>query len=265
MIFSVIKRELTLRRNSLLVLCTVVALLAILYTTIFPSIQQQATQLMHSLKNVYKAVGIQGAPSFKTLFDYMALEMFAVTWPIIVTILVAGQAGASLAGETEKGSLAMLLALPIKRASTYFGKYLAGVVALIAFIVATLLPIPIAASIGGMSYHLPGLFTMTLMCLLFGLAVFSISLMLSALFNERGKVYGLSGGLLLIMYVFNIVSGLNQQLNWLKYLSFFHYFNAQSALGANHIALASFVMFLLVSVAAGIVGLLSFRSKDIAV
>ena len=265
MITAVIKRELTLRRNTLLVLCFVVFFLAILYTSIYPSIQSQANQLMHSLKGVYKAVGIQGTPSFKTLFDYMALEMFAVTWPIIVTILAAGQAGAAIAGETEKGTMAMLLALPIKRSATYLGKYLSGLVSIILFIVATLLPIPIAASIGGMGYKLANLFTMAVVCLLFAVAVFSLSLMFSALFNEKGKVYGLVGGLILIMYVLNVVAGLNSALSWLKYVSFFHYFNATAALSTNHIAASSWILFILVSLFAAFIGLMVFKRKDIAV
>ena len=259
---SVFRREFSLRRNSLIIFCTIVACLALLYTAIYPVLHHQAVQLINSLGNVYKDVGVVGKVSFSTLQSYMALEMFAITWPILVTVFSASLAGAALSGEIEKGTLGMLLALPLKRTTIYFGKYFTGLISIAVFVLATIVPIVLIAKIGHMDLQFSHFATTAVLCFLFGTAVYSLALFLSSLFNEKTYLYGLIGCIIFLMYVINAVASLKFSFSVFKYISLFHYLNVNSALVNNHIAGLSYLVFIAVSLFTTLIGVLILKHRD---
>jgi hypothetical protein len=99
--------------------------------------------------------------------------------------------------------------------------------------------------------------------LLFGLAVFSLAMLVSALFSEKGHVSMVMGGLLVLMYVLNLVAALKDSLADLKYLSFFHYFDAQSALTNGELNLASVWVFGAVIVISTVMGAVVWKRRDV--
>ncbi len=258
----VARRELSLRRNSVIIFCIIVAFLAVLYTSIYPALQHQASQLINSIGNVYKYVGVVGTVSFSTLQSYMALEMFAITWPILVTVFAASLSGAAISGEIEKGTLGMLLALPLKRTTIYLGKYLAGIISIAIFVITTITPIILIAKIGHINLEFNHFAMTALLCFLFGTAVYSLALFFSALLNEKTYLYGLIGSILFMMYVINAVAVLKPSLVALKYFSFFHYFNVNGSLVNNHISNSSYLIFISVSVFSTVIGVLILKYRN---
>jgi ABC-2 type transport system permease protein len=228
----IIRRELSVRRTSLIFYFALLAGMVVLYTSIFPTIQAQSAnfaQLIKSLGGVYKAMGIGGTITFNTLENYMSTELFGVTWPILAVVFTTGFAGSAIAGEIEKGTLGMVLALPIKRMRIYLAKYAAGLASFI------------------------------------GWAIFSLALMVSAMCSDKGRVYGIIGGLMAVMYVANAVAGIKQELSWIKYGSFFHYFAPTQALGSNHISPWSYLVFSAVAIVATVIGAVWFSRRDISI
>ena len=73
------------------------------------------------------------------------------------------------------------------------------------------------------------------------------------------------GGLLIIMYVLNIISGLKENLKNLEYLSFFHYFATGDALIKNIVNSESILVFILTALICTIIGAWRFSKRDIAV
>jgi len=261
-LISVARREVSLRRSSIIIFCVIVAFLAVLYTSIYPALQHQAAQLIHSIGNVYKDVGVQGKVSFSTLQSYISLEMFAVTWPILVTVFAASLSGAALAGEVEKGTLGMLLALPLKRTSIYFAKYLSGLFAIAIFVIATITPMLLIAKVDHLAFQFSHFATTAFLCFLFGMSVYSLALFFSAMFDEKTHLYGLIGCVMFIMYIFNAIAGLKPSLGGLKYVSFFHYFNASGSLVNNHISSSSYVIFIAVPVLSTVMGASLLKYRD---
>lgn len=260
----VMQRELSLRRSFVIIMCTLVAFLAILYTSIYPSLHQ-ASQLISSIGNVYKDVGIEGNVSFSTLQNFLTLEMFSVTWPILITIFAAGLSGAALAGEIEKGTLGMLLALPIRRTGIYLAKYLSGLLSIVLFVLATIIPTLLIATIGHMHYDFSHFATTALLCFLFGMTIYSLALLFSAVLNEKSHLYGLIGGIIFVMYVMNAVAGLKPAFGGVKYFTFFHYFDASKALVSNHIPFSSYIVFIAVSLLPTALGVAVIRKRDIII
>lgn len=112
-------------------------------------------------------------------------------------------------------------------------------------------------------YVFKGHLLIALFGFLFGLAVFSLAMFFSALFSERGKVYMATGGLLIIMYVLNIISVLKESLADLKYVSFFYYFNPGDTLIRQTIDVAGTWVFLLAIIIFSLAGSYVFVKRDI--
>jgi len=72
-----------------------------------------------------------------------------------------------------------------------------------------------------------------------------------------------TGGILIIMYVLNLISSLKNGLGIFKYLSFFHYYDPTQALVHNSINGVAVLVFIVVSVACAIAGAILFSKRDI--
>jgi ABC-2 type transport system permease protein len=75
------------------------------------------------------------------------------------------------------------------------------------------------------------------------MAIFSIACFFSSVFSEKGKATFATSGIIIVMYALNIISGLKDSLKDVRYLSFFHYFNAAQLLGKNHVVDWTFWVF----------------------
>jgi len=200
------------RRISLAIYSLAGIALLWIYVMLFPSIQAQAEGFSELMRNYpegfLKALGIEDGFSFSTLESFLALEQFSFVWPIIVIFLLVSLAASGIAGEVEKGTSEIILARPVSRRNIFIGRYLAGVFTLIVFTVFSIFSIVPLAGLHGIDYALEGYVVISIMGFLFGIAVLSIAMLFSAISSERGRVYMATGGILIIMYVLNLVSAL---------------------------------------------------------
>ncbi|MHB1864712.1 MAG: ABC transporter permease [Candidatus Saccharimonadales bacterium] len=260
-----ILRELKIKRNFIIIFCLIIICLVALYTSIYPTIHAHASQLMNSLGNVYKDIGIQGKPSFSSLEDYASIETFGFTWPILASIFAIGFAGSSLAGEIEKGTIGMLLSMPISRLRIYLAKYLTGLLSIIIFVMFSVFTaLPVAEALKIHFYAINFVFV-SIVCLLFIAALYSLGLMFSAMMYDKSRVYTLMGGIVIIMYVANTVAGLKSSLSGLKYISFFNYFGSQSALVNRHISLTSLTVLIAICIISTLIGSVVLIKRDISI
>ncbi|HSX48209.1 MAG TPA: ABC transporter permease subunit [Candidatus Nanoarchaeia archaeon] len=264
---SIIKKEFLAKRTSLLVYCLVVFGLLWMYIGIYPSIQAQSAALSKVLEGLGPAVRAFGVSqiSFDTLEKYLSLELFGITWPILMITFVAARAGQSIAGETEKGTLGTVLSLPISRYNIFLSKYLAGLTALIIFVAVTVFSgIPIAQAFH-IAHNSANFASLSVLCLLFSWSLYSLGMLFSTVFNEKGHVYLALGGILMVMYVANIIAGISSKFSWLRLISLFHFFNAAEVLINNQTNSASYIVFNAVIVFATLAGLFWFAHKDVIV
>lgn len=266
--FGIIKKEISDHKLSLAIYCIASILLILLYTALFPSLQEQS-QNFSKLLDTYpaalkEAFGIQGN-AFATLESFLSVELFSLMWPLLAILLVTARAGNALAGEVERNTIGTLLAQPMSRTQLFLSKYASGVVTIIMFVAASILSIFPLALLYGVSTHAKNILVTGLLCTVFGLAIYGVALALSALTNERGKVYGPVGGVLSLMYVLNIVSGIRPQLHDLKYASVFNYFDAQKTLTTGHLNLWSMLVFVSIAVISVVAGIAIYNKRDISI
>ena len=132
---------------------------------------------------------------------------------------------------------------------------IAGALAVLVFVALTIYAAIPLAKIFNVEVQVHNYSSLALMAFLFGLAIFSIAMFLSAIFSDRGKVYFISAGIVVLMYVASIVAKLKEKYADLKYFSFFHYFNTVKILIHNEIDKIGIWVFIGVIVVFTIAGL----------
>lgn len=238
-----------------------------MYVALFPYIKSQSDQL-NQLLNSYpesmkKAFGMQTSMLFSSLEGYISTEMFSFFWPMLVSFLGVATGALIVAGEIEIGTIELILAQPVSRLKIYFGKYLVGLVNILIFVVLSIIAIVPLAKIYHISYQFSHYINLIFMGLLFATAIFSIATLISAKFSDRGKVYFITAGILIVMYVVNIISGLKDNLKNLQYFSFLHYFKAGDILVNNKVEVTSIIVFISIIILSTLLGAWIFVRRDI--
>jgi ABC-2 type transport system permease protein len=266
--FNIFLRTIKERKWTVLIYCIGVLLFLWMYIALFPTFKGQMANLEQYMKafpeSFMKAFGFE-IQYFGTLEGYLASEQFSFIWPIMLIALMVSMGSSFLAGEIEKGTIAILLSQPISRIKIFLSKYLTGFFYLIIFTTVSIISIFPLARAYDITYNTERFCKLGLVSFLFGLAIFSLSMLFSALFSEKSKPTFIVVGILLVMYFINIVSGLKENLDKLKYFSFFYYFKPPEVLNHNVIDKWTWWVFLGTFVISTILALIWFKKKDIAI
>jgi len=265
---AIILRTIKDKQKSLIIYIIAGMLFMLMYVTLFPSMQQSFDELAKTMlkqmpEGFLKAFGVD-VSTFGTFEGFIASEYFSFIWPLVAILIGVSFAGSSLAGEIEKGTMEILLAQPISRIKLFFSKYLAGLFNILAYILITVLAIFPTAALLDISFKSENFIKLLGLGSLFGLAVYSIAIFFSVIFNEKGKAYFAASGVLLSMYVLNIISALKENLDKLKYISFFHYYNPSKLLVHGQIIDYSVYVFLGTAIVLLPISIFYFQKKDIS-
>ena len=259
-----------LKDRRLLILIYTLAAVAFLwmYVGFFPSFKDQTSsveQLLSSYpESLMKAFNID-FKSFSTVEGFVSTEQFSFMWPIMIIFMLTGFAGACFSGEVEKGTAELLLSQPISRIKIFIARYLAGITMLLFFVFFSIFALIPLCKIYDIALTNTHIYTMSILSFLFGLAIYSISMFFTAVFSDKGKVYFITGGILILMYVLNILSGIKENLADLKYGSFFYYFNPTKALVYGEIDHWSYLIFIGTAVIMFVLSLIWISKRDVAV
>lgn len=239
-----------------------------MYVGLFPSFKDQSVAMADMLKSYpesfLKAFNFDIA-SFNTIEGFLSTEQYSFMWPLLMILMTLGFAGGAIAGEIETGTAEILLSQPITRTKIFIARYLAGFVSVVIFVFISVFSAIPFMEIYNTGYKLENFSSLTILAFLFSLAVYSIGMLFSAAFSDKGKVFFMTGGILVLMYILNIVASIKDSLSDLKYASFFYYFNPANALIKNEIDNWSYLIFLGTAVLCFIVGIIYFSKRDITV
>jgi ABC-2 type transport system permease protein len=264
--FSIIGRTLKDRRIILLIYCLASIGLLWMYIGLFPYFRDQAASMEKLLaaypESLMKAFNFD-IKSFITIEGYLSSEQFSFVWPIMTIFMLIGYAGSSLAGEVEKGTIEILLSQPISRTKLFLSRYFGGLLIFIIFLSITILVVPPLCKIYDIELNMDNLLRLALLAGLFGWSIYSIGMFFSSMFNDRAKVYFLSGLIVVGMYVVNLVASLRESLSDLKYASFFYYYNPLKAFVYSNIDQWAYLIFGGTILITFILGLIIFAKRDI--
>ncbi len=268
---TIFKRILIDRKYSLIVYLVVGIGLLWMYIAMFPAIQTQGEfvvdlleQFPEKVQNVLEGMGADAA-SLTTIEGFLATKQYSLIWPLLVILMIAGLAGATIAGEIERGVLEITLSRPVSRTGIIMGRYLAGLVLVLAFTFVSVFSVIPLAGIYDVDVSISSVMKLFVLAFLFGWTVLSMSMFFSSILSERSRAFAMIGGLMMGMYVLNTVALISEKYETIKYTSFFHYFDTVGALINDTIGQTSIIVFSICIIIFTGLGIYFFNKRDIAV
>lgn len=266
--FTIFLRTIKDRKYSIIIYSAAGVLLLWLYILMFPSMQEMAGDLMKIMEGYPEAFTNMfpiTEASFTSIENFLAMEQYSLMVPILIIFMLVAIAGVALAGEVERGTVEILLSRPVSRIKIFFARYLVGIFSLTVFIVlSTFMIIPLG-ELHNIDYVLKNFTSISILCFLFGWAIFSMAMFLSALFSERSRVYMIMGGMMVSMYVLQIIASISDKWQNIQYASFFYYYDYEQALLHNSITTLNIAIFTIIAIVFTLGGMYWFKRRDMAV
>jgi ABC-2 type transport system permease protein len=264
----IFKRELKRNLKSLIIWSIVLSGLIILTLSIYPQFAEQQKEMTKLLEaypeSIKKAFGMNEL-NMGDLMGFYGVEIYMMT-TLLGSIYSAILASNILAKEENEKTIEFLLSKPVTRSRIVTEKLLAVLVNILIFNVVS----AIASIIGFQFAKDPDVPTDTFSLLiaatiLLHLTFGAIAFMLSSLMKKTRNILSVSLGIVLAAYFMNVMAGISEDLEFLKYISPFKYVDAASIINDNEIEpLYIFIMAAVILISI-FTSYMIYRKKDIAV
>jgi ABC-2 type transport system permease protein len=258
-----LRSEFTLRWRSLLWWTIAMVALALFVDVFYPSVRD-APGLDDLFADLPESVQpLLGAVDFTSPEGYLLGQSYLFFLPAVLLVFAIGRAAATIAGEEENGTLDLLLAQPISRASLYLQKAVVIVVSIVVLSIATLLPTLITGPALGLDVPPSHLIAVTIAMAVFIIAFASLTLAISAGTGRRMGGIAIAAGLAFVSY---LIDGLGQNVDWLEAfrpISPWYWYDATAAVTVGEIWPGTAVL-AVVSVVIGALGLWGFNRRTLA-
>jgi ABC-2 type transport system permease protein len=249
------------RRRSTIWYAVGMALYMLVIVVLYPSFKHSTelnklTQGNSALAALFGATGTLTSPA-----GWMNVNAYANFLPLIMLLLTIGYGAGAIAGQSEDGTLGLLVVLPLARDRILAGKVAAMIVQ------ALILALPVAACVYvGRAFQVAldpwHVATATLAVLLLGIDLGLIAVAVGAATGSRGSAIGIASALAAIWY---LISSLAPVVHWvhpLRYGSLFYWAIGDQQL-TNGTRAASFAVLICVAIAAATSASIAFRRLDI--
>jgi ABC-2 type transport system permease protein len=189
---------------------------------LYPSIERGLSDAVRSYPaGLKEAFGIG---QLDTLEAYLHAEMFSMVVPIALAVFAIRCASSPIAGAEERGYLATVLSAPLSRRVLAVAAFVTAAVAAPAVLAVCGVLTRVATALGGQDLsagHLAAALAGVWALALF----FAGAAVLAAAFVHRAApVTAVGVGLLVVMYLLDVVGRMSESLDWLRWLSAFRYY-----------------------------------------
>jgi ABC-2 type transport system permease protein len=256
---ALILAQLHERRRSLLSWGLPIGAWSAFVVAIYPSVEGALSKAISSYpESLKQAFGIAELTSVE---QYLNAEMLSLIVPLAVGYLAVRSVASGLSGAAESGRLDVLLSAPVSRRLLVASGFLATAVELAAVLYVSLLITALGSLLSGaglcFGLALAGFANVWPLALLFaGFGVVATGWSL-----RTSVVTGSVAGVLVAMYVADLVGRLDTSLDWIRYGSVFRYYGKAIEDGIDPV---SFVGVTVVAIAIAALGAVLFERRDIS-
>ncbi len=184
-------------------------------------------------------------------------------WPVIAAIAAIIMATRPLAADVERGWADVALGTPLTRWRLLVAAVGSQALVLALLAVATVAGVLLIGPLVGADFDAGRFAAAGVVMWLFGCAVAGVTSLVAAATLSRGTAAGVAAGLLILMYLMNIVAQLQVDLAWLASLGAFKYLLTTELIDAGVVPWSSIVIFAVVAAAGWLGALLVFRRRDL--
>lgn len=194
---------------------------------------------------------------------FMATEYLGLIWVLIIAAAAIAFATKSLSSEVAAGTMELVLSQPVRRRGVVLVRWLAMVVFLALLVLATTVPIYLAALWQDITVDVGNLALFSAAGLLLALAIGGLAFALSAVSSESAKPASIVGGLLGIMWVLSFLAGQAEWAEALNPVNLFHYWDAAQILNEGTTPEGMWVVYGIVALAGLVFSVIAFGRRDV--
>lgn len=259
--------RLEFRRGRMLVVW--VGLISVLYagiiTAFYPTILENAAAFEKMMaiypKELMAAFGITG--SLGAPGTFINSYVFQFLWPLAAAI-AAIMLATRVAADAESGFLDLPLSTRLPRLR-YLGATIASQVVSLAVLSALTIGAIVAVDLLiEPDFDLGRLALAGVHAFAMAIAIAGVTSALAVILLDRGRAGGLAAGLLIVMYLLNVIAQLSPDVRELARLSIFHYFDLKPLIDSGTYPTGDSLLFLAVAAAGWLLALVLFRRRDLA-
>jgi ABC-2 type transport system permease protein len=219
---ALISSHLSDRRRSLLAWGLPLGLMSAFIVAIFPSVEDSISKVVEKYPaGLKEAFGIG---QLSNVEQYLHAEMLSLIVPLALGYLAVRAVASGLAGAAESGRLDVLLSAPVSRQRLCAAGFLATAIELAAVLAISLLLTMLGSVLAGAGLDagqtaagFAGVWPLALLFAGLGVVACAWSLRTSV-------VTGAVAGVLVGMYVVDLIGKLDPSFDWLRYASVFRYY-----------------------------------------
>jgi Putative exporter of polyketide antibiotics len=239
------------------------ALVALTYASVYPSIVASAAALHDYIQKLPEAIrSLIGGEDYTSPAGYLRTEFFSMMGPILFLVFSIGAGSRALAGEEEARTLDLLLSTPVRRHEVVRAKSIAIVAASAALAAVSFIAIELFGPPFDLSVGVLGLAATCLMLALLGIAFGSISLAVGAMTGRRVVANAVAGGIAVVAF---IVNALGPSVGWLRPLrpaSPIRWYMEPDPM-LTHVSVASVLVLVGIAAAGFAVAWIGFERRDL--
>lgn len=259
------KRELKRNLKSFLIVCIVCAAFVMYVISIAPSFGKDIQQLLDLKlpRQMQSAFGMRNL-DFGTPIGFYAL-VFSYIY-LIVSIYTAGLFASIVLKEFSDKTAEYLFSLPIKRMKIITSKlsvaFFYSVLVIILIFMVSILSLSFFIK---EDYEFLSILLMSVSWLLGGITFGSIAFLVSSFHLKTRSASSTATGIVLIMYLLQVVISLNKNLENLKYFSLFDWFKGSDIANSGEISITYCIIGIVISVICLVYGALRFKKMDVLI
>jgi ABC-2 type transport system permease protein len=231
----------------------VVALVGIT-VAFYPSVRDSAADFREMLDQIpegLRALFIGNIADITSPVGYLNSQLFATNGPILLLVFAIGAGSRAVAGEEERGTLELLLSLPIRRRSVVLQKFASVAIELAAL--CALLWAATAASAPPLDLGVPqdDLAAAIVMMYLFALGMATIALAVGCRAGRRGVAIGVGSAVAVASFLLSSLAPLSDTTEPLQKLSPFYYASGATPLANGFVLSHALLLVAIVAIALG--------------
>lgn len=264
--WTIFKASLQLRRVSLMWYAIGLAAYGWMIVAFFPMIEANPGYLEMAEKmfseEMMAALGGAGL-QFNTLGGFLSIEYLALIWVFIIGAAVITFIAGALGGAVEDGTMEVTLSQPVSRTSVALTSYLGMAAYAVALNFATVATIYLPGFLHDVDVPLDSMALLLAAGTLLTLAIGSVAFAISAISSGKGRTVSISFGVLVAMYLADLLGNLTDKAEWLMHISLFNYWNPAEIIDDLTVAGSAWAVFGITSVLFFVAGMYLFQKRDV--
>ena len=250
--------------KSTLILTLLFSGMAAMYAGMYPAFKDMMVDMMDS-SALDSFAFIPGYEDMASYIGFLNIEMYQIFWVLILGIILGFLAASVIAKEVESKTIDILMSNPVSRKQIIIEKFL-GLIPMVLIINFAAMLVIMGATVGiGEDLDFWNLFLTHVISVPYFLAIVSIGILFSTIFDEKMKASIVTMSLVVVIFIFDSIANLIPDYEALGYLSLKSYFTPYDALKFGEIDGVGTGVLILVSIVALVIAVFYFDYKDIKV